>query len=402
MTISRNASRAIAKPHAGHTLRQGPAGARRRRGYSLRANAARTGRRVSFSPGSLSRAVSAGQIAGDARWLPVDFDPRSRTVGFVRTGWAQLAAQPFLDMRWDRRALPQTRIAAHELFAAASGRGRCNFIWHTGFCCSTLLAQAITAQGRNLSLCEPKVLVDLADVKRAGMFLLDRELANLPATVLPLLSRPFEDGAATTLKPAPAANFLLAEAASLTSGKMLFLFSDCRSFVLSVARKGEEGRQYARSMFAVLLRSGHLGPEWHGPRLWDLSDLQIAAFVWHLQMEQFRRGWAALGDGRASALDCDTLLDAPQETLCALGRFFEVALPEEHVARTGPMFRRNAKNPGKPFDARTRREEHEAAAARLGADLDRAVAWSYDACPQTPRGVPLPAALIATDKAYQP
>jgi hypothetical protein len=345
--------------------------------------------------------VSAERIASDARWLPVDFDPRSRSVGFVQTGYDGLAAQPFLDARWDRRALPQARVAVPELLAAMRGRepARCNIVWHTAFCCSTLLARALNAPGRSLALCEPKLMVDLADTKRAGMFLLDRELAALSDAALALLARPIQ-GCTVALKPAPAANYLLAEAEASIDGRRLVLFSDCRSFVISLARKGDEGWQYARAMFAVLLRSGHLAPDWHGPRLWDLNDLQIAAFVWHMQVDLLRRSTADAT--RVRSLDCDALLDDPEGTLRALDAFFGLGLGDAHIAGSASLFRHNAKNPAVPYDARRRREEQDTIAARLGAELDRAVAWSYDAYPATPGGAPLPAPLVATTKAYRP
>ena len=344
---------------------------------------------------------SAQRLIHDARWFPLDFDPQTATVEFVAADWNTLATQPFLDMRWGVRGARRERAAAGALGAEiAKASAPLNFLWHTGFCCSTLLARALTCRQHNLSLCEPKILVDLADAKRAGFFQLDRNIAHLPRTVLQLLARQ-QDGANVTLKPAPAANYLLLEAIRHSEGRMLFLFSDCRSFVISIVRLGEDGRRYVRQLFATLLRNGRLGEEWTGPKLWDLSDLQAAAFVWHLQIEEFLRHWNLLGD-RARSLDCDALLDAPRETLEALNGFFGLDLGEEHIADVvdGPLFHYQAKRPGVAFDAGRRRAEYDAIAQRLGADLDRAIAWSYDARPSTPRGAPLPQPLRPIEKVY--
>ena len=355
---------------------------------------------------SFARTGVANRVVSDARWFPFDFDPRSASVNFVETDWGVLAAQPFLDMRWDVRMARRERATLTELNgnpALGENVPALNFIWHTGFCCSTLLARAITARGHNLSLCEPKILADLADVKRTGLFLLDRGLAELPGTALRLLARS-GTGAQTTVKPAPAANYLVPEAARLSTGKMLFLFSDCRSFVVSIARLGDDGWRYVRHMFATLLRSGHLGAEWAGPRLWDLSDLEVAAFVWHLQMDAFLCDWRLLGDDRARSLDCDAFLAAPEEALARLNEFFGLGLAPKEISATvaGPLFQRKAKGGHAPFDATQRHAEYDAVAKSLGAELDRCVAWSYETRSSTPRTAPLPAALMPIDKAYLP
>ena len=361
---------------------------------------------MSAGPASFARTGVANRIVSDERWFPFDFDPRSASVNFVETDWNVLAAQPFLDMRWDVRMARRERAALTELNgnpALGENIPDLNFIWHTGFCCSTLLARAITARGCNLSLCEPKILADLADLKRAGMFLLDRALAELPRTALRLLARS-AGHAQTTVKTAPAANYLLPEAAHLSAGKMLFLFSDCRSFVISIARLGDDGWRYVRHMFATLLRSGHLGAEWSGPRLWDLSDLEVAAFVWHLQMDEFLRNWRLMGEDRARSLDCDAFLAAPEETLARLNEFFGLGLSPEAISTTvtGPLFHRKAKGGHAPFDASRRKAEYDAVAKSLGVELDPSVAWSHEIWPGTPRTAPLPAALMPIDKVYLP
>ena len=405
MNLPRSSSRPVASPGLNNNSRQRRAGAKPGAAGLLRRNL-RSRRHVSAGHTSFARTGLADRVASDARWFPFDFDPRSASVNFVETDWGVLAAQPFLDMRWDLRMARRERAMLTELNgnpALGESVPALNFIWHTGFCCSTLLAHAITARRHNLSLCEPKILADLADVKRTGMFLLDRGLAELPGTALRLLARS-AGGTQATIKPAPAANYLLPEAARLSNGKMLFLFSDCRSFVISIARLGDDGWRYVRHMFATLLRSGHLGAEWTGPRLWDLSDLEVAAFVWHLQIDEFLRDWRLLGNDRARSLDCDAFLAAPQETLTRLNEFFGLGLAPKEISAmvAGPLFQRKAKGGHAPFDATQRQAEYHAAAKSLGAELDRCVAWSYETRPGTPRTTPLPAALMPIDKAYLP
>ncbi len=357
------------------------------------ANDAPSGPRTGPGPGQGSRP----NPFADAGWFPESFDPRNGEFGFVATDRDTLAQQNFLDRRWDRAGARRMRTG---VAAAADALPRqkppLNFIWHTGFCCSTLLAKAIDQKGRNLSLCEPWILIEITDAKRAGA--LGRpSLASVPQLAFGLLGRSFAPGERITLKPAPAASHLLRDAAAHTEGAMLFLYSDCKSFVASIAKLGEGGRKYVRTLLLAILGDGHLQSQWPGARLLALSDLELAAIVWHMQIAEFTRHWPA---ARAASLDCDAFLAAPAETLAKLDAHFSLGLGADHLRQVaeGPLFRRNAKTAAEGFDANTRREEHARVASELGDDLSRVVEQSYALCPATPRGAPLPNPLLSTDK----
>lgn len=339
-------------------------------------------------------------VLKDPGWFPDEFDPRTGAIGFTEATRAQIAAQPFLDMRWDRAGHRRGRLHLSAVTAGLSQIGspppNLRFIWHTGFCCSTLLAKALDSPERNLSLCEPKLLVDAADAKRAGAFAVHPDLAKLADTAFSLLGRGFEPGETVTIKPAPAANHLLPDARALAGSRHLLLFSDCESFVISIAKSGSQGAGYARAMLGVLLRDG-IAPEWTDERTRGLSIHQTAALVWHLQIAELRAHGC---DGRS--LDCDALLEHPNATLIALDAFFGLALGERQIAETaaGPLFRRNAKNPGEVFDVERRSRESAAVRQSLGNELQDAIAWSYEAHGKTPRDYPLSNPLIRLKKAY--
>jgi hypothetical protein len=291
--------------------------------------------------------------------------------------------------------------ASSALAYLSAEKPRPNFIWHTGFCGSSLLAKALDCLGRNLSLFEPQILADIANAKRTAATAPGFS-ERIPKLALQLLARPFATGECITLKPSPVANNLLREAAAFTSGPTLFLYSDCRSFLISIAKKGEEGHKYVRRMFVAMLADGHEQAQWPPGRVLSLTDLELAAVVWHMHIGEILRHWAALGPARAASLDCDAFLADPVECLGKLDAFFSLDLGPEYPTQVtaGPLFRRNAKTPEVPFDANKRRDEHSRTAQSLGPDLDRIVAQSYDLCRTTPRGMPLPDPLVASGKIY--
>jgi hypothetical protein len=279
-----------------------------------------------------------------------------------------------------------------------------NFIWHTAFCCSTLIARALDCEGRNLSLKEPGILLTLAEAKRQNAIGSGKPFSyRFAETVFRLLYRPFHDGEKVTIKPPNFANHALREAIQLTQGRHLFLFSDCRSFLVSVAKKRDYGRTFARDLFARIVGDGGNEQQaWPLTEAFRLTDLRAAAIAWHMQIAEFQRNWALLAPGRAASLDCDAFLDAPEETLGRIDDFLELGLGREHLATVGETLSRHSKSATTVFSNDTRRAEHARIAAEMGDDLDRIVAWSYQVCRNTPRGAPLAAPLVTLDKTYQP
>lgn len=346
-------------------------------------------------------------VAGDASWFIEDFDLPSRAFSFVKTDPETLAREPFLDYRWNRTRLLHQRLDQAALvgrFGLGLPRPQLHFIWHTSHCCSTLIAGTLDAPGRNLTLREPFALVPVADAKRVGAFERHVVSPRLPEIVFRLLARPHHDSGQITVKPSNFANYLLLDAIANTSGKMLFLYSDLTSFLISVCKGGLNFSRYARQLFANI--AGDDGKElpWSATQLVRMSDLEIAAMAWHLQIAEFQRGWPALEPGRAASLDCDAFLADPATAIARLDAFFGFGLGRSHVEQvmTGPLLRQHAKSPMEVFNSQMRQQAQAAIWRERGADIERVVRWSYDTFPLTPRDAPLPNPLIPIRKIHCP
>jgi hypothetical protein len=349
------------------------------------------------NPAMASRETNA---VADPHWFPEGFDPDRREFLLVATDRTDLAAQTFLDSRWDRSGAQRTRVASTPGQPARSSKPA-RIIWHTGFCCSTLLARALNRPSRNLSLCEPQVLVEIAEARRRGN--LSRDAASSTAQLaLDLLSRPFAANEQITIKPSPAANNLLQVIPEHAYGRMLFLYSDCKSFLISICKMGEDGRKYIRRLFLALLADGHVQSRWPIARLLAMSDLELAAIVWHMQIGEFLRAWPTLKPENAASLDCDALLASPGDVLIRLNRLFSLEIDTDQIQEviSGPLFHRNAKTGDANFDVTTRADEHRLIERQVGDDLVRIVAQSYKICHDTPRSIPLPNPLIGIEKNY--
>lgn len=287
---------------------------------------------------------------------------------FVHAGRERLSAEPFLDPKWDRSGLPAAEIAWSAL-PAPRERPRLGLIWHSSFCCSTLIAGLLDQPGRCLALKEPRVLVDLADLRRRG------DLARTPeltARVLGLLARRFAPDEQILVKPSNGANALILRAAAQADGPILLLHSPCADFVVSVAKAGEPVRAYVRTLMLTLLADQPQGGRIPVAELARLTDLQVAALAWQMQMAALDRAAKALGD-RCRSLDSTLFRSRPQPTLAALGALFGVGLDP---ASASAALERDSKS-GDAFDPGQRAAQARAAVAALGADLDQLVDWSF-------------------------
>jgi hypothetical protein len=322
---------------------------------------------------------------GDPRWFLDGLDVASSRANFVLTDRAALSSEPFLDHRWRRPDATRAAVPLSKLGEISSAPAPLSFIWHTSFCASTLLAACLDRPDRCLALKEPRVLVFLAALKRSGG-LRDSALAR---AVFALLARRFDPGEQVLIKPSNSANTLIAEAAALTKGPMLLLYSDCESFLIAMARRGSGGFGYVRELFTALAIDGHPAGRWPADQLLKLTDLQLAALVWRMQMDGLEAASEILG-GRARSLNCRDFLDDPGPVLRALDDFLGLGLGRESIepVLAGRLFSRDVKRPGESFDAEARAEDGRRLRAGLGPDIDAVLASMAQAFPRPPRLAP--------------
>jgi hypothetical protein len=322
----------------------------------------------------------------DPHWFLDHLDLETGQARFVRTDRATLSAQPFLDPRWDRGSLPSATIPGAGLDRTAAAPVALHFIWHTSFCCSTVIAASLDCPGRCLALKEPRALVDLADLKRRQQGL---KRPGLTSAVFGLYARRFEPAEQILIKPSNFANNLVAEAALFSAGRMLMLYSSCRSFLISILKAGEARRGYVRKLFIALAADDHPQAKWPLTTLLGLSDLEMAAVVWHMQMAAMQSAMSALGD-RAASLDGDIFLQRPREALDGLNGFFDLNLgsPELDRRASASSLGRDVKTGETGAGLDRRRMEAAGVERTLAAHLDSVIAWASRASPGVPHALP--------------
>lgn len=342
-------------------------------------------------------AVDFRTVLTDPLWFLDAVDPAGGRFSFVKTSRALLRQSAFLDHRMSAAAparadftLSAGELAAiRELQAAEAPAG---FIFHTSFCRSTLLARALHREGAAFSLKEPGALVSLAHGLRAAGA---GDRAGLTDAVMTLLARPLAEGERVLIKPSNFANALL-PAVLARSGRVLLMYADLRPFLLSILKRGEEGRVFVRRLFNALRMDPAAVANIPNPQAMLFTDLEVAALVWRQQMETFVETLQAWPDAGLRSLDAEVLRMRPEETLRAACDFFEIAADDRHVREVvrGPVFARDSKHAGRPYSP-----ADEAAAARetervFADSIARTLDWAGKARLRTDIALPLARPLL--------
>ena len=327
---------------------------------------------------------SLPEVVRDPRWYPYDLDRQTGAIRFADVGAGWPDWKRFFAHKPGDGAIPQQNLSAQDARMLAAGEPpRINFIWHTAFCCSTAIANALEVPGASTAHLEPQILISLAHARRQSDRDARGDLSWLSQAVFRLLSRAYAPGAAATVKAAPTSSYLVGDATLKTSGRMLFLYSDCRSFLLATLRYGEQRRRYVRSLFRDLRSEARWSRRWTPEAMAELTDLEIASLTWQLQIVRFRESLVRLGE-RAASLDCDAFLAEPQAAIQRLWAFFELPGP----ASASPLFTdpafltRHAKFASDTFSPGQRREAQKNIAPEMLAEVERIAEAGYEMFPE--------------------
>lgn len=335
--------------------------------------------RCSFYRLKAVRMEDVAAIVQDFRWLPHRLDLSGRAIHFLVADRDTHRAVTFLDDEVSKRASAHKQVGLAQVnqFLAAAPAGESHYLFHSAFCCSTLLTRALDCPGKAIGLKEPAILNDLAQAVLAGHP--GTSIRSPLETVLQLLSRPFGAGEKVVVKPSNVANPLIDQIMEARlSAKALFLSSALPDFLRSVAKKGLWGRIWARRLVVSLERVTELETGFSDAERWELSDMQVAALAWLHQRAQFARLLSQLPAERAMSLDSATLLDNPSGTMAAVSEFLGLGLSADEVGEiaAGPVFARDSKRPEREYDAGQRRSEHHAIEGVVGEEIAMVVRWA--------------------------
>ena len=316
-------------------------------------------------------------VVADPEWIPHTYDAGGGTLTFVHVPLAARDGLMFLSDDhykggYRKAAFPAGLVSAS---AASLPEAPLHFIFHTAFCCSTLLVKALGEAGGVGVLKEPDVLIHLANRLVQADDAANRQRLRL---VLRLLARPAAAGGTVIVKPSNFANRLADAALDLLPGsRAILLFSELRPFLGSVAKRGLPGRIWGRQLYRSHVRWTPLRFGYEPAETFDQTDLQIAGLGWLMQIHHFSALARRYGPERILLLDGAGFLAAKAETLDRAGGFLGLGLDRTEAERiaAGPVFARHAKFSERDYDPERRLRDYEEVGEAYSNEIDLVEKW---------------------------
>lgn len=343
--------------------------------------------------------LTAAELSRNPAWHLYDLDMQRGEMRFLEARPETFRISAFLD---NRIAYTGEQVHGFPLDAIAAAlqqhpvpRRDLAFLFHTSFCCSSLLARSLQREHHMLVLREPWVLRRLGDLKRAVLTRGQGWYPQGPALLdlsLQLLTKTWEESEAVLIKPTNVSNNLAEDLLSLRpDAPGLVLYSDLESFLVSNLKKTGETQQKLPAMVELFDRDTRYG-EQLGVSLAGLEFLQAVTVVWHAQRIQWQALLASSAGSRLRTLDSAELLARPAETLGAaaalLGRPLG-ALEAQGIA-AGPVWATHAKDPFSAYDHARRDSENQDVLGRHREDVAAALRWAEPLLSRRPPELPRP------------
>ena len=310
----------------------------------------------------------------DARWLAHRFDEAADQIRFVEYDRGERREVPFLTDDY-LPAKPFRALGRDEARTAAPADSPIHMIFHSGFCCSTLLASCFDQPGLATNFSEPMILNDIVGWRQRGAA--PAAVGRLLDDALALLARPFAGDQASIVKPSTVVNGLAVAMLRLRpTAQAIFIYAPLRHFLISIAKKGIDGRLWGRELLFAMRREGlteRLGIS--DEELFRQTDLQAAASAWLGQQVLFAGLRQSVGD-RLTIVSSDKFLKEPEETLRRAAQQFGLLIETRHIDHAMSVtMNRNSKD-SSAYSRSDRDADYQSAESAHRDEIEKVCAWA--------------------------
>tara|TARA_R110002033_G_scaffold29586_5_gene66185 strand:- start:1553 stop:2587 length:1035 start_codon:yes stop_codon:yes gene_type:complete len=256
-------------------------------------------------------------------------------------------------------------------------RSPLHFIFHSGYCCSTMLARAFDIEGIAMGLKEPVILNDMIGWRRRGGH--PPKIAEVLDQSMNWLSKPLVEGESVIVKPSNIVNSLaIAILAMRPEARALLIHAPLKTYLQSIAKKDLSGRLWVRTLLIGQIKDQMIGQfGMSQEEILQLTDLQVAALTWLAQQAQFSTIIERVGSERVKSLNSEIFLANRQGAMRNLFELFQLNVNEAKLQEVleGPAFTRHSKL-NQEFDSASREQEHTSAATIHADEIEKVAHWA--------------------------
>ncbi|NOX43285.1 MAG: SEC-C domain-containing protein [Gammaproteobacteria bacterium] len=196
------------------------------------------------------------------------------------------------------------------------------FIFHTAFCGSTLMAQALGATYNCLPLREPGIVGNLLVYINSQTKGSKQEENDWLDRILRLLSRRYESSQPAVIKANDFDNPIMIKLLEcLHDIPILFMYTPLAEFVVACL-KADNRREWVRARYtAMSTHAPRLLNIPAGPTINDDSFAHMAAVYWCFNIALYLEAWRGFPE-KLHSLDINVMLAQPRKSVEACGRLF--------------------------------------------------------------------------------
>jgi hypothetical protein len=321
---------------------------------------------------------SPQQILSSPEFYPLKIDFQKRVMQFVRMSRDSYQKSVFLDNRTKHLGVDTYEVRIDDLLFGFAGLPRANrtvhYIFHTTFCCSTLLARYFELLESCHVLKEPGLLTQLALVPNRST----SAWKDAFEIGIRLLTRTFEPNEYVFIKPHEPVNSL----GEIILGQdnlstITFLSTPLRPFLLAVL-KDQERRNWIRRRVIGAAPTVSASSALASIDPGNLNDAQSASYLWLVNKYLSQRLASGSNGSRVILIDGGLVADSPGEAIRRVATTCGLPLEEQTLRWmvSHPSMQRYSKDISRPYNADSRRDELQELETRLGTEADAAIYWA--------------------------
>lgn len=307
----------------------------------------------------------------DPTWFPADVDLGRELVAFLPIELRTVGRSTFMDTRMKVDASKGIALPRAWLEGEVSPAGRPGWLFHTSFCGSTLLAQAMHVPPECVALKEPLILRRLSDAVFEG-----QDIGAWLRPLVGLLGRPWSTRGGVVIKPTHAAlNIAPSLMMSSPGSRGVVVTSSLEDFLVSNIKKTPETQSRIPLLCERAFKSVSTKRRFRPEALAPPTVLAAAGLQWALQRELVLDLIVAQ-PGTVKVVDTQVLMTDLPSVAIACHSFLGVAGDRRDVVENAVLVSQShAKSPGSKYTAADREHEMNYLRRAYSPHLREAHAW---------------------------
>jgi len=310
------------------------------------------------------------------------FNFQDNQASFLTMDRVAFKTSPFLDNRIKSVSSRPDNIALDTCLSsynAISQHRPPKIIFHTAYCCSTLLSRALDINDHTLVYREPVALHQLAVMKRRRQQfpdhypLWDRYLDF----TLQMLAKTWEPTETPIIKATDSCNNIISEISAMTDNtSVILLYSKLEDFIASNL-KSDGRRKFLKNFVMRSSRDAIHQPLLGSIDASALNDAQSATYVWMVQILLYID---AINLKNCRTLNAEDLLENPSKYLLHASQHFDLSLDRDDINKIlkSPVWNKHAKDLGKTkFNSKDRYKEKENVINENKIEVQDAIEWAF-------------------------